>query len=71
MRPWTIERIAKLTPEQRGTLRANALRMGGEAGEAVVQLIDASGLPWMVHTSDPAGDAVDAAANADALPAGA
>lgn len=45
MRAPTETQLRAMTAEQRMTVRANAVRLGGELGSATVALIDALGLP--------------------------
>jgi hypothetical protein len=57
MRAPTELQIRAMTPEARMTLRANALRIGGEAGSATVALIDSLNMP-MSSGGMPADDPV-------------
>ncbi|CAO4178303.1 hypothetical protein CLBKND_03184 [Methylorubrum aminovorans] len=45
MAAYTLKKIQAMSPIQRARLRANAVKIGGSAGHAIVPLIDDSGLP--------------------------
>lgn len=46
MKTWTLDEIAALPQERRAAMYENALRKGGPDGEALVKLIEASGLGY-------------------------
>ena len=46
IKPPTELQLRAMSPEERSTVRAHAVKMGGEIGEATVALIDALNLPF-------------------------
>lgn len=56
MKIYTIQDLQKMTPENRLNLYQNALRRREKGGQAIIELIDSSGLPLSsgsMRTSDP------------------